>query len=192
MVTRTDERKQVGRGLHDEDDAERPNQDDDAAMDKEEQDEGLEEGGDEDGDEQNVTAPQGANQPDGYTRERMNEGSEERQKSGLMGQRGRVESSDGVKEDQEVSDSEEMAASAHKVLHGREKPAGEPAEISGAHQGSGHGTSPRHFTNLGHGEREATISGAHQGSRDAGKPVMEGFDACGSLRKEHARGSRGP
>lgn len=63
----------------------------------------------------------------------------------------------------DISDADEMKGPARKVEKGRAKPEGEPAEIDGAHQGSGDGGAASHRNTLGHGEREATISGAYQG-----------------------------
>lgn len=191
MISRSDERKQTMYG------ASRPNTEDD-----ESENEGTEAkaGSDDDeaDDEQNETASQGVRAGvtgSGKAREAADEASETSQKSRVMGQAGQKGGGgEGVKMSQEVSDAEEMQGSAHKVLHGRAKPAGKAAEIDGAHQGSGDGGEPRHFSNLGHGEREATISGAHQGqhggSSDGGK-AGEGFEAGGKLGREHARGPTG-
>jgi hypothetical protein len=119
------------------------------------------------------------------------EASEMRQKGGNMGGKG-MKAGGGKIQGTEISDADEMKGSAHKVTHGREKPAGHEAEIEGAHQGSGMGREPAYFSNLGHGEREAKISGAHQGQHGN---TMEtdggGFEASGRLSKEHARGPSG-
>ena len=118
------------------------------------------------------------------------EANEERQKGGIMGQKG-MRGRAGKIQGQEVSDSEERMNPAKKVLHGREKPEGHEAEIEGAHQGSGDGGEPRYWSNLGHGEREATISGAHQGQHGGASMTGSGFEAGGKLGKEHARGPSG-
>ena len=117
------------------------------------------------------------------------EASEMRQKSGTMGTKG-MKSSDGKIKGQGISDAEEEGNPARKVVKGRAEPKGHEAEIEGAHQGSGMGREPPHFSNLGHGEREARISGAHQGQH-GGSMMGEGFEAGGRLSKEHARGPTG-
>lgn len=187
-MNRSDERKQVGGSLRRNSGVTRPNED---GIDDESENEGLSAGDDESGDEKNETAPQGANQPDGYTRQSMNEASEERQKGGLMGQRGmKGGGGEGVKTSQRTSDSEMDDGPAHKVVHGRKEPTGHEPEIDGAHQGSGAGREPPHFSNLGHGEREATISGAHQGQHgNTHSSVGGGHEAGGNLSKENARGN---
>jgi hypothetical protein len=193
-MNRSDEGRGVKPGLgrisrpnRDEDDDE-----DDVTTAQEGPDTSPENDNDESMDEGNESATQGERAGSGYQGQDAEERSEARQKGGVMGTKGSRAGTEPVKMSQEVSDSEEMNASAHKVLHGRGKPAGHEAEIEGSHQGSGHGRQPSHFSNLGHGEREATISGAHQGQHEGGPAAGSGFEAGGSLRKEHARGDKGP
>lgn len=117
------------------------------------------------------------------------EASEMRQKGGNMGTKG-MKAGGGKIKGQEISDSDEMKGSSTKVIHGREKPSGHEAEIEGSFEGSGRGSEPPHWSNLGHGEREAKISGAHQGQH-GGSMMGEGFEAGGRMSKESARGPRG-
>lgn len=119
------------------------------------------------------------------------EASERRQKSGTMGMKGSQKASADPIMGQEIPDSDELRNPANKVMRSRDVPSGHEAEIEGAHQGSGNGSMPRHWSNLGHGEREATISGAHQGQHGKASMAGEGFEAGGSLRKEGARGPSG-
>jgi hypothetical protein len=137
-----------------------------------------------------TNAPQGPRAGSGYRGEDAEEASEMRQKAGNMGGKGMKASAPKIK-GQDVSDAEEMENPARKVVKGREEPSGHEPDIEGAHQGSGHGGEPRHFSNLGHGEREAKISGAHQGQHGGASMAGEGFEAGGSVSKERARGPTG-
>lgn len=156
------------------------NEDDDEAM-----DEGME------GPVSTKNAKQGERPGSGYQGEDAEEASEMRQKAGNMGGKGMKGTSDKI-QGQEISEHEEMDNPAQKALHGREAPSGHEAEIDGAHQGSGHGGMPSHWSNLAHGEREAKISGAHQGQHGGmGGMTGEGFEAGGRLSREHAKGPTG-
>jgi hypothetical protein len=197
-MNRSDESRQVRPGLGR---ISRPNRDDDGDEDDvttadSSHDAGAETDDDEAGDLKNESATQGERPGSGYQGEDAEEASESRQKAGNMGTRGMGNADDHI-QGNEVSEAEEAENPSGKARHGRgEPPSGDKASISGSHQGPGgadHG-SPRHFTNMGHGEREATISGAHQGQHDdhnQGGMAGEGFEAGGSLRKEQARGPSG-
>ena len=148
--------------------------------------------GDEMGDEKNETAPPHAMRDAVTNRSDQDaeEASEARQKGSNMGGRGMKGSADKIK-GLDISDADEMKGPVGKVLHGRAKPEGKPAEIDGAHQGSGDGGETRNFTNLGHGEREATIGGSHMGHGGKGGMAGEGFEAGGKLGRERAKGPSG-
>lgn len=118
------------------------------------------------------------------------EASEMRQKSGTMGTKGMKGTADKI-QGQHISDEEELENPANKVMHGRDAPSGHEPDIEGSHQGSGHGGVPRHFSNLGHGEREAKIGGSHMGHGTTGGMAGEGFDAGGKLGRERAKGPTG-
>lgn len=199
-MNRSDEGRQVKPGLGR---IKRPDRDDDGdADDVETAQEGLgphagpgdeDDDDDEAMDEKNVSASQGERPGHSYQGEDAEEASEARQKAGVMGQKGQRMKEPAIK-GQDISDAEEDSNPARKVIKGRATPPGDEPEVDGAHQGTGHGREPQHFTNLGHGEREATISGAHQGqhggSSDGGK-TGSGFEAGGNLRKEGAKGPSG-
>jgi hypothetical protein len=119
------------------------------------------------------------------------EASEMRQKGGMMGGAGMKAGREPPIKGQDISDSEEEGNPARKVVKGREEPKGHEPEIDGSHQGSGDGGEPRYWSNLGHGEREATIGGSHMGKGASGGMAGEGFEAGGSLSKERAKGPTG-
>ena len=200
-MNRSDEGRQVKPGLGR---SSRPNRDDDeddmdgvTTADMGSNASGEEPDGDEMGDEKNETAPPHAMR-DAVTNRRdqdAEEASEARQKSGNMGGRGmKGGQSDKIK-GTEVSDSDEMSGPANKVEHGRKPLPGKAAPIEGAHQGSGDkDSSPRYWSNLGHGEREATISGAHQGQHKNSTDTDTdggGFEGDGKLSRERAKGPSG-
>jgi hypothetical protein len=157
-----------------------------------ESDMGMTDDEDEEGMVPQTNAKQGERAGSGYQGEDAEEASEMRQKGGMMGERGMKADGEPKIKGQEISDSEEEGNPARKVVKGRMEPKGHEPEIDGSHQGSGDGGEPRYWSNLGHGEREATISGAHQGQH-GGKGGMtgEGFEAGGRIGKEHARGPTG-
>lgn len=195
-MNRSDEGRQVKPGLGR---SSRPNRDDDEddmdgvmTADKGSNSTTDEPDGDEDMDEKNETAPPHAMRDAVTNRSDQDaeEASEARQKGSNMGGRGMKGSADKIK-GLDISDADEMKGPVGKVLHGRAKPEGKPAEIDGAHQGSGDAGEPRNFTNLGHGEREATIGGSHMGHGGGSRMAGEGFEAGGKLGRERAKGPSG-
>jgi hypothetical protein len=86
---------------------------------------------------------------------------------------GRTKRSSSMKDEDETIEGTDVAdemdeGPARKVEKGRAPLEGEPAEISGAHQGDGESGAATSRNTMGHGEREATIGGAHQGQHSKG------------------------
>lgn len=88
----------------------------------------------------------------------------------------------------DIDEEDEEEGPAVKVRKGRPEPRGDEATAEGSIVGSGRGGEPQHKNTLGHAGsagKEPTARhtlGDHDGHSDE-----EGFDAKGSLRKEHGR-----